>query len=90
MVTNKPGYMRQYHKRGRRRIVQQLGGRCSECHTTDNIEIHHRNGCVMSGSGRGRTERLKDWRLEIQINGIILLCRDCHYESEWGSRKKSE
>lgn len=85
MPTNAPGYLTRRYKRSRRRIVQQLGGRCAECFEAENLEIHHRQDCH-AGTGRGREERVKGWKKCMVKNGLVLLCRKCHTASHWGGK----
>lgn len=42
--------------------VQYLGGACQQCGSTQNLQIHHKNG---------------NWRDE-NIQNLVLLCKNCH------------
>lgn len=77
MATNANGYMRNYFKKWKNRIIQQLGGKCVSCFDTVNLEIHHIKP-LCTNSGRGRTERLTDWKKQLSTGNIILLCQNCH------------
>jgi len=79
MPTNRKGYISEYYHRERNKIIQQLGGKCIACGTTENLEIHHiqaYNG--KHHHGRGRITRLLDWKNN--MDKITLLCRECHRE----------
>jgi len=87
MSTNRPGYMREYQRRERNKIIQKLGGKCQKCGVSvktrtvdgivvDNMEIHHKNGTALKSRGRGSTRRLTDWKRNIDKLGLH--CKKCH------------
>lgn len=57
-------------------IVDKLGGQCAECGTLDYLEIHHIKG--VEKSYRSGAERIRDWKIQIKKNNLLLLCVDCH------------
>jgi len=60
----------------RKRLIQEFGGRCEECSTTENLEFAHKEPTGLDGRGRGRKERVYD--VIKNPEKYRLLCRDCH------------
>jgi hypothetical protein len=76
MSTNPPGYLRRYYRRERKRIILILGGMCS-CGATRKLHIHHKNRWTgKKKRGRGRMERLTDWKKN--MNQLEVKCPKCH------------
>ena len=68
------------YKKYREEIIKMLGGKCKICGSTKNLHIHHKIK-TLRGAGRGRFERLYDWKRN--KDKIELLCRDCHFKVEF-------
>jgi len=69
-----------YVKKQKERIIQKLGGKCKICGSKENLHIHHRIK-TLRGEGRGRFERLCDWKRN--LNNLELLCKECHMKVEF-------
>jgi hypothetical protein len=85
MPTNPKGYLAAYYKRERAKIIDNLGGCCQCCGTIENLEIHHdKRWSGPSVRGRGRMERLADWRRNIQF--LRVFCRTHHREEHYANK----
>src|SRR5208282_5957069 len=80
-------YMREYMKeRCRQRhavAVEQLGGKCTKCDGTEQLEFDH----IVAGSydprsrgGKGTMWTFSEKRLQEELAKCQLLCHDCHWE----------
>jgi len=77
MVTNRKGYLKEYYRRERAKIIERLGGCCEVCGSTERLHIHHKTGFLgKNGNGRGMLNRLTEWKRN--FNDLMLLCEDCH------------
>ncbi len=80
MPTNPPGYLKKYYHAQQDAIVKKLGGKCFDCGTTRDLEIHHIHGWkgkpTKGNKGRGMLNRLTDWKREIKH--LRLYCEKCH------------
>lgn len=85
MPTNPEGYLSDYYNRERNKIIELLGGKCAVCgENGGKLEIHHDDDKVR-GSGRGRLDRLTEWKRHLRSdepNDLALLCKDCHDDVE--------
>ena len=86
MPTNREGYIKAYYERERYKIICYLGAHCARCgkeykkSMNGSFHIHHINP-LHCGGGRGRLNRLTEWKREIRENGdknLMLLCAECH------------
>lgn len=66
--------------------IETLGGKCPYCGTTENLEIHHKDPLLCSGSSGGRRGNriMKDWLTLIPQGKMALCCDKCHAEYEHG------
>ena len=71
-------------KTKREEILASRGNRCALCSATELLEMAHKHATGISGRGRGRVERVRDWLKN--PDAYVLLCRDCHL---WFDRKQS-
>jgi hypothetical protein len=80
-------YMREYMKKwiASRRIkaIQQLGGKCVQCGSTERLEFDH----IIRGSqdpksrgGQGVMWTFSEKRLQAELAKCQLLCHDCHWK----------
>lgn len=80
-MANKKEYMRRYmlerYRRRRNEAIEQLGGKCTECDKTDNLELDHvdpsTKSFTIAKSGSVSEERWKN-----ELHKCQLLCRLCH------------
>jgi 5-methylcytosine-specific restriction endonuclease McrA len=69
-------YQAEYRKRRRNRAIELLGGKCSECGTTENLELNHIDPSQKRfslGKWDGTAEEY--WREVVKCN---LLCHEHH------------
>lgn len=79
MPTNKKGYKILYYRKNRAKIIKILGGKCLKCSTIESLEIHHvRDKDKKIGCSAGQSQRLKDWKENIE--NLALLCYEHHKE----------
>ena len=77
-----------YYNRKQQQI-ELLGGQCVKCHTTENLEINHRNLADTALrrqsnkkiSQKPTTEELKEGLVDVE-----LLCKECH--KDWSAAQK--
>jgi len=84
MPTNKPGYIHQYFARERARIIKRLGGRCAQCGSIGELQIHHREP-LNGNRPKGELNRLTEWKRHPE--NLQLLCASCHLDAHNGIRK---
>lgn len=81
MPTNKEGYIKDYYRRWRQSIIEALGGNCAICGGNGGkLEIHHEDDKVR-GMGRGRIDRLTEWKEQLkegEEHNLVPLCKGCH------------
>lgn len=59
-------------------LIDQLGGKCVDCGTTDNLEFHTIDG--NGENGKGGWQKLAQVIADIDNDNIELKCRECHIE----------
>jgi len=70
-------YMREYRAKKRIYAKQKLGGCCSKCGSTENLEFDHIDRSTkVNGIASLLTNSKKD--LEAELNKCQLLCKSCH------------
>lgn len=57
-------------------LIDQLGGKCVDCGTTDNLEFHTIDG--NGENGKGGWQKLAQVLSDINKNNIELKCKTCH------------
>lgn len=83
-------YMAQYMKKRmadrRAKAIIQLGGKCVQCGSTENLEFDHvnRDPDPRSRRGRGTMWTFSEKRLQAELEKCQLLCHDCHHEKTMG------
>lgn len=73
-------YMRKRRKDRRTKVIDTLGGRCSKCSTTEDLEINHidRSSKKLTLSGCGLDGK---WDVILEeLKNCELLCREHHLE----------
>ncbi len=71
-----PNRQNQWIKKARAKLIQDRGGKCKQCGSTEKLQFAHIAETGLNGIGRGRKERYYD-----VINHpyhYILLCKNCH------------
>ena len=70
----------------RNHFIKLLGGKCSKCGTTEELEIDHiiANGW---GMGRGQERRMWEWFISYDENNLQLLC-SAHNKEKHHSQHK--
>lgn len=90
---SKSEYVKSWRKRTKQRIVDSMGGKCSECgynKCLDALELHHINPETKEFSLGGMRARPKSWSIVVEeLKKCVLLCANCHREVEAGIRHLS-
>ena len=75
--SNRQGY---YNRKAKQ--IQLLGGQCVKCHTTENLEINHRNlaDTILNKKVRPTIQDIKEG-IDVE-----LLCHECH--KDWTSSQR--
>lgn len=69
---------RRWAVRARARLVQDLGGRCAECGSADDLEIDHKHGRDYDVAELGSAERVCRYRREARAGLLRVLCKPCN------------
>jgi hypothetical protein len=77
-------YTNQWIKLKRQKLIDQFGGKCQKCGSTQKLEFAHKETTELNGRGRGRKERYYD--VVKNPEKYWLTCPDCHddYDREKG------
>lgn len=70
-------YFRNYYRKRKQQYINMLGGKCSICGTTEQLQFHHVNRNTKDLA----ISRLMNFSKEIvekELNKCILLCKRCH------------
>ena len=70
-------YNLQYYYNKRKKMIQQLGGKCAMCGSTENLEFDHIDSTEKSFSIGTRIQNSID-NLQSELNKCQLLCHNCH------------
>lgn len=77
-------YMKErYHKR-RKRIIEGLGGECSECGKQEDLEIDHIDPETKSFAIGKKLASVSKDKLDAEVEKCQLLCRECHDQKTTG------
>ena len=71
-------------KRRWKQLVEDSGGKCAQCPSTEHLEFAHLEPTGLSGAGRGRKERL--YNILKHPEKYVLLCIHCHDEFDGMTR----
>lgn len=73
-------YMRDRMVRRRTQAIKQLGGKCVNCGSIENLEFDHVNQDPdpRTRRGRGSIWTFSEERFQAELAKCQLLCRDCH------------
>jgi 5-methylcytosine-specific restriction endonuclease McrA len=63
---------RKWYQTERQQILLRLGGKCSKCGSTENLDVRD------SHAARGGMSRVREWRESDAPEKLALLCRSCH------------
>lgn len=78
---------RAWVRAARLRLKAELGNKCRQCGTTENLEFHL-CGPSKKHHGIGTAARLTFYRRQASLNLVVLLCSSCHrHETERLRRK---
>lgn len=70
--------MELYHRR-RAELIEQLGGKCAKCGSTDKLEFDHwPRACTWAHNKKNPWQRMKIYMEEAAKGMIRLLCRRCN------------
>ena len=69
-------------KKRRKRLLEEWGGECLFCGSTEKLEFAHLKETELNGRGRGRKERLYD--VIKHPDSYVLLCNKNHREFDEG------
>lgn len=64
---------RRNYKKGRRKLIQEMGGKCFYCHRVRKLEFHHKKRKDWKQAKTSRWVRLARYRRE-WLEGIVVLC----------------
>jgi hypothetical protein len=66
----------EWYRLKRLQLIQEFGGACQECGSTEDLEFAHRTMTGVQGLGRGRNART----LDVMRNpeAYMLICKRCH------------
>ena len=70
-------YSRNYYHQKRSELIERLGGRCSRCSKTHNLEFDHKDPREKSFD-IGKLLNYSKQRIEQELTKCQLLCDDCH------------
>tara|TARA_B000000441_G_scaffold66967_1_gene45135 strand:- start:972 stop:1412 length:441 start_codon:yes stop_codon:yes gene_type:complete len=75
---------RAYYKENRAFLIDYLGGKCTACGTTENLELDHKNPDekLFNPCKRLTVRNLSDEIMK-EVDKCHLLCRDCHNKKTW-------
>ena len=73
-------YFRNYYKERKHYYITLLGGKCSVCGSTDNLQFHHtdRNSKDLA---IGKLMNYSKTKVEAELSKCVLLCRRCHIKT---------
>lgn len=74
--------MNEWTKRRRKELLEEWGGECLFCGSTEKLQFAHLTETELSGAGRGRKERLYD--VIYNPDCYVLLCSKNHRELDKG------
>jgi hypothetical protein len=76
-------YMKSWYDRRHAEAVEKLGGRCSQCGSTERLEIDHKDPKTADQRmrrGRGGMWTASEERFQAELAKCQLLCHDCHVD----------
>jgi len=78
-------YLRERYRRRKTKAIEELGNKCTECDTTENLEFHHVDPSEKDFTvTTGATFSEERWNAEVAK--CILLCMKCHREKHSGPK----
>lgn len=79
-----------YYYKNRNFLIEYLGGKCTACGTTENLELDHKNPDekLFNPCKRLKQVNLSDEVMK-EVDKCHLLCRDCHNKKTWTLDKDS-
>ena len=84
-------YFRNYYKDRKQKYIDLLGGKCSVCGSTDQLQFHHtdRNSKDIA---IGKLMNYSKTKVETELSKCVLLCRRCHIKTHkedgtWDTRE---
>lgn len=90
MSVSKSEAVISWRKRTKQRILDSMGGKCSECSydkCSDALELHHLNPTDKTFSFGGIRAYPRSWKTIVEeLKKCILVCSNCHREIEAGIR----
>ena len=72
-----------YYKKNRAFLIDYLGGKCTSCGTTENLEFDHKDPKQKSFSISPNLKQHINERIMNEIDKCHLLCTDCHKKKTW-------
>ena len=63
---------------GRRKLIEQLGGKCLQCSAVEKLEFHHLRPRTWVAAQLNRWQRLAEYKREAARGEIVLLCKPCN------------
>ena len=73
-------YMKDRYYRRRSAAIEQLGGKCVDCGTTEKLEFDHDDASTKSFSIGRAFAGWSEVRLQAELKKCVLRCRPCHLE----------
>lgn len=78
--TNMKEYMLSRHHRRMAEAKEALGGVCSECGSTDQLQFHHTDPDTKSFTIGKQAAGVSEKRFRAELEKCVLLCKSCHTE----------
>jgi hypothetical protein len=82
---NREYHLERYHAR-MREFIEQLGGKCVQCGSVDELEIDHIDPATKEFTIASRWG-LPDEAMQKELSKCQLLCYDCHKEKSASARR---
>lgn len=80
---------REWARRAYDKLIQDLGGKCVKCGTTEDLTIDHIEGCEFKHSDVEWSQRISIYRREAKENKLQVLC-DKHNCQKGDPRDRSD
>jgi 5-methylcytosine-specific restriction endonuclease McrA len=81
-------YMKQRYEKRRHKAIENLGGECSRCGSTNELEFDHKDPSTKTMSV-ARASSLSNQRWNEEIAKCQLLCNSCHKAKTKEDRERS-
>lgn len=80
-------YQKERYEREKKSLIEMLGGKCSVCGSTENLEFDH---IERDGKKFAITRKLHDKSLLEELSKCQLLCNKCHKDKHYPNRYRGK